>query len=475
MPAMPQSSTLTFAPMCPPGLKSQHLTAIAWLATATNAQVTGLSIGSSVLEFRPQQAPSASTHLSLRALERGPDQPPARLAIAAESAAASTLLVFQAILPFLLFADTGADDHAVPGLSAAIGVDISGGTNVSFAPSFEYVDQVLLPALEARFAGLTVERRLVCRGWSAGTPATRGRVEFAVRPLRVGAALQRRRRGHDDDNDNDDDDDDNLDVAAVDASVVVPADMHAALTRAIARDLDDMWPGVEVAFPVLEDSGSDARVYVLLVAKSEAGSRRWGRDVLTSVPARKAKDGGGGKTKCKSKGKTADGGDRGDRGKEAYAEEISRDVVRELFEEVALGGDGDVYLQDQLVIFQALAEGRTSFVRQTDQEREDDGEDGSPPRGGGGGSSDVPPSPRNRDKMLETAMGALSVQQLQQQQQGRMRKDKAREPFGNGSLHAKTARWVTAELLPKVAWYNKGKICDGAGFSVTKGMMGAAD
>jgi RNA 3'-terminal phosphate cyclase (ATP) len=49
-----------------------------------------------------------------------------------------------------------------------------------------------------------------------------------------------------------------------------------------------------------------------------------------------------------------------------------------------------------------------------------------------------------------------------------MRRDKAQEPFGFGSLHATTARWVTAELLPKVQWFNRGTICEGVGMRVEK-------
>ena len=50
-------------------------------------------------------------------------------------------------------------------------------------------------------------------------------------------------------------------------------------------------------------------------------------------------------------------------------------------------------------------------------------------------------------------------------EEDRLRKDKIMAPFGEGSLHTTTARWVAAQLLPKVQWYNQGRICDGIGFA----------
>ncbi len=96
------------------------------------------------------------------------------------SAAASAMLIFQALLPFLLLAgDSGADEPIL--------LEISGGTNVSFSLSYEYLDQVLLPSLETWF-GIRVERVLVSRGWSTGGwnpggSASRGLIRFTIHPL----------------------------------------------------------------------------------------------------------------------------------------------------------------------------------------------------------------------------------------------------------------------------------------------------
>ncbi|KAK3693620.1 RNA 3'-terminal phosphate cyclase-domain-containing protein [Podospora appendiculata] len=376
------------------GLKSQHVSAIKWLAEATAADVSGLSIGSHTLEFRPRLRPS---QLRDRAVN-----------IAADSAAASTLLIFQAILPFLLFAGNGSGSEQAP-----IEVEITGGTNVAFSLSYEYLDQVLLPTLEAFFVGVRVDRRLAARGWSQGR-AQRGRLQLTVHPLRAGEALRLRDPervfGPED-----------FEIVAVDVSVVVPWEMQTSLTRALAQDLEDLFPGAEVCFRTVEDSGAESRIYVLLVARS--ATLRWGRDVLTSTPK-------------KAKGKAS-----------SVSDSVSRKVSKELYEEVSRGGVVDEYLQDQLVVFQALAKGRSSFPCSDGDDDDDDDDDG----GGAGGG----------EEGLEDAIEALSIEK-------RMRRDKAGEPFGEGSTHTATARWVTTELLPDVAWYNKGLVCEGVGIQMDK-------
>lgn len=314
--------------------------------------------------------------------------------IAADSPAASTMLIFQAVFPFLLLA---GNDKGEP-----ITLEISGGTNVSFSLSYEYLDQVLLPTLHDAF-GIAVERKLLARGWSLGKQQ-RGRVEFKFKPLKPGEPLKFKGEGVVYGGDGP------LpvveDVETIDVSMIVPAAMHDAMMEALVEDLEQLFDGVEPNFKVVEDSGADSRIYVLLVA--QAGQVRWGRDILTSMPK-----------KAKGKGAVPT--------PSSFCATISRKLCKELYEEVSMGGVVDEFLQDQLVIFQALAEGRTSFPR---AEAKDS---------------------------LEQAMKELKLGEL------KMRKEKAGKPFGDGSTHTTTARWVTAELLPTVGWYNKGTFCEGVG------------
>ncbi|KAH8907990.1 RNA-3'-phosphate cyclase 1 [Coniochaeta sp. PMI_546] len=356
------------------GLKAQHVASIAYLARATDAQVSGLEVGSRTLEFRPRRKPSELAERKVR--------------IDADSAAASVLLIFQAVLPFLLFAGNAAGEP--------VEVEISGGTNVSWSLSWEYADQVLLPALESVF-GVVVERRLVGRGWSAGSPE-RGEVWFRVRPVGLGERLRVREgvgRGYGGRD---------FEVRWVDVSILAPGGMHEGLQNAVVRGLEELLPRAEVRFGVVEDTVKESRVYVLLVARSE--TLRWGRDVLTSLPKKRKK------------------------GQGDFEEYVARKVCMELYEELEGRGTVDEFLQDQLVVFQALADGRTSF-------------------------------PRSGDRGLEEELADLTTED-------RMRRERAQGPFGEGSTHTTTARWVTAQLLGSVEWYNKGRVCQGVSMQMEK-------
>lgn len=360
------------------GLKSQHVTSIKWLAEVTDADTEGLEVGSHTLTFIPRRPPTALEQRHFK--------------ITAESGAASTLLVLQAMFPFLLFA---ANESGEP-----IYLDISGGTNVGFSLSFEYLDQILLPTLEERF-GVLVERELKGRGWSLGRQS-RGSIGIKLSPIQRGGKLNCKPappRNQED----------SLDVAKVDVNIVTPMSTHANLQDAIARHLGSSYPRADVSFRTVEDSKDTARVYIFLVATSKSGIR-WGSDILTSQPKKV-------------------------RSLETWLEQISARLCDDLRKEVALGGEVDEHLQDQLICFQAMADGISSFPR-TDEEM----------------------TPEERNKVAE------SFRDLSQGKPSR--KDNTRNgPFGHGTLHTQTARWVVGELLPTTEFYQKGNIVKGVGIS----------
>lgn len=326
--------------------------------------------------------------------------------IHADSPAASTLLIFQAVFPFLLFA---GNDKGEP-----ITLEISGGTNVAWSLSFEYLDQVLLPTLESAF-GIAVKRRLLARGWSSGRQQ-RGTVEFKFTPIKPGETLRYQEltgvygvtglsgmpptvR----------------DVTAVDVSMIAPAEMHNTLEMELGETLG-IFDNAEINFKVKEDSGADSRIYILLVAK--AGILRWGRDWLQSTRHAKIK--------------------KGNQTTATLCEIIARKLTNELYDEVSLGVV-DEFLQDQMVVFQALAEGRTSFLR---------GEDKSG---------------------LERSMDRLQIDPKL------LRVEKTDGPIGEGSEHTRTARWVTAQMLDNVKWCNKGNVCEGAGLRQQPRVLGGTN
>lgn len=421
------------------GLKAQHVSAIEWLAKATDATVTGLHIGSHTLEFSPKTRPSALKSRSFK--------------ITADSPAASTMLIFQAVFPFLLFAsgDGDADGKPLP-----INLEILGGTNVSFSLSYEYLDQLLLPTLEENFVGIRVERELKSSGWSQGK-SRHGHVQLKIHPLPIGQSLKLRHSQLSSSRQNTNPKASAV-VETIDITILAPTTLHASLSDALTKDLDELFPNVSINFKIIEESGSDARIYILLVAlsplitapndnedpNSQSRRHRWGRDILTSTPKKPPP-----KRPKKGSGSAAS--------PPSLSENISRKVCKELYEEVfSAGGDTsmgggivDEYLQDQLVIFQALAEGLSSFPSSS---RDNDAELGL------------------EEKMGNLDIGDDTPSKLDQPPSVQLRKDKKKKtqgPFGEGSLHATTARWVTTELLPGVAWYNDGRVCQGVGMRMS--------
>jgi RNA 3'-terminal phosphate cyclase (ATP) len=289
------------------------------------------------------------------------------------------LLIFQAVFTFLLFASSSEGDEDTP-----ITLTIRGGTNVTFSPSWEYLDQVLLPALE-RFGIKGVERRVGWRGWSHGRSEV-GDVWIKFRPVKRGTALKAPEEdvfetpGR---------------VEKINISLVVPKEIRTLLLDALKLELELVFPGIKTQVIVDEDSRHMSRIYVLLVAQT-ANGHHLGQDCLYSRSI---------------KGKLL----------HQLATEVSQKVVDELDAEVRKCMCVDEHLQDQLVVFQALAGGRSYIGYGEDKD-------------------------------------------------GKERMDRDDEPFGVGDMHAKTARWVVSQLLPEVKWRENGRACEGVGWKCEKSL-----
>jgi RNA 3'-terminal phosphate cyclase (ATP) len=207
-------------------------------------------------------------------------------------------------------------------------VRITGGTNVSNSPSYEYFDQVLFPVLE-KIGIPRIERKMIARGWSQGGAAPQiGCVEYAVTPLaRPLPAFQLTDRGR---------------VERVHATVLAPRDAEARfcdmLRNAVSRNKGVIFGDgdadlASTAFSMsFEDSGHARRYYVLLVATTTTGMKL-GRDCLYQGPS----------------GLT----------QEHIIKQAIGTAVRDLATEIRKGGCVDEHLRDQLVVFQGLAEGRS--------------------------------------------------------------------------------------------------------------------
>ncbi|ALC48693.1 CG4061 [Drosophila busckii] len=137
-----------------PGLSHQHLHGVNLLRDIAKADVTGNKLLSTELEFTPHKITSAMYKMDTRT-------------------AASITLIYQMIMPVLLFGGSPSR------------VDVIGGTNVSFSPQVEYMQQVLQPTLKR--LGVNFDLKVLHYGFY---PRGSGRCLLDIEPLRMLKAVE---------------------------------------------------------------------------------------------------------------------------------------------------------------------------------------------------------------------------------------------------------------------------------------------
>ncbi len=130
-----------------PGLRHQHLSAVKAVADLVGAEVTGLEIGSQSITFRPRRVTVKDVRIDV-------------------GTAGSTTLILQALMPALAFAP------------AIVRTALTGGTNNPLAPSIDYMNRVLMPAL--RQMDFDCRAELVRRGFY---PKGSGEVRVISKPV----------------------------------------------------------------------------------------------------------------------------------------------------------------------------------------------------------------------------------------------------------------------------------------------------
>lgn len=265
-----------------PGLRPQHLTAVRAAAEASGAVLTGAEIDSRWIEFRPGELRARSGW---------------RIDV---GTAGSLTLVLQCVLPAL--------SHA-PGPSD---LTLIGGTDVPFAPPFDYFREVFAPALGE--LGPRVEASLESRGFY---PEGRGEARVRVQPATSLVPVSWAERGAVER------------VRGRSYSLGLPA--HIA-ERMRAAALGELKKGgcreVEIELEVGERGRSEGCGIVLWA--EAAGGRR------------------------------LDGSALGRRGKRA--EEVGREAARELLSELAAGGAVDKHLADQMIVWMSVAAGSSELT-----------------------------------------------------------------------------------------------------------------
>lgn len=380
------------------GLKGSHLAAVDFLARACGARAEGMELKSKDLLFDPchggnEKGVGGEGKWWQEQKDKDGNVVGRKIGIKMATPG-SVFLVFQALLPFLLFSSinpginlnnnnsdddsealndkTKPQDQTDP---LPITLTIHGGTHVFNSPSSEYTQQVLLPTL-LRIGIPPIAITLHKRGWTCGRPQI-GCVTFTLKPFAPGSFLPAFSLGQKDR--------DRGEVIAIHISILAPSTaVRGQVRTAVMTSIVAKWGSdVGITFPVDEDSGHAKRLYLLLVAETSKGFR-YGRDWLYDRKIGEVGDAVGG---------------------------LVERVVGDLEGEVRGGRGVDGFMEDQLVVFQALARGRSAV-------------------GDGGG-----------DGERETA---------------------APEP----TLHTKTARWVAEKVLDMRFDSDGG--CEGVGFTVAE-------
>lgn len=288
------------------GLKAQHLNCVQWLGKACDGRLSGVGLKSKEITFTPKQS-SDGTNFSL-------DDQGGEVRIT-QTTPGSINLILQAILPYILFS----------GATSPIRVTIAGGTNVSNSPSYDYIAEVLIPML-ALIGIPPISARLNSRGWSQGSTRV-GSATYTITPLTsplpafnlIARSL----------------------VTQVKAIVIAPRETEQHFRDELAfmfekRHTRFFGTGTSASTPEItfEPSHHDKRYYLLLVATSTNGIRL-GRDWLYDQAIRP--------------GKT-----------ERIVPTMVKKVSDDLLGEMDHGGCVDEFMRDQLVVYQALASGRSA-------------------------------------------------------------------------------------------------------------------
>lgn len=376
------------------GLKESHLAAVNWLGEKCRADVHGAGVGETEVVFRPTRSGRVQPlQLSGEDTEE----------IALKNPG-SVWLIWQAIFPYVVFnlpdcasrgrATSMTDGLKSPDSASDFRIILRGGTNVPKSPSSEYVQQVFAPLCQ-RIGLPTIEVKVAQRGWAGSAPVI-GEVEIVVKSTNGGVAdgsvsgsngfslrpFTLTDRG---------------DITKIEMTIIagsqetysmLETQLPTALvtlgsTGAFSSDLP-----ITTHTSSTSSSGDERRLYVLLVAHTSNGYRL-GRDCLST--GRKITN---------------------DSERRQIVAQVVGTVTRELVAECRKGGCVDEYAEDQIVVFQALAHGRSVVDNGSAQLR-----------GNGNGNG----------KGKGKGVGARGV-----------------DGGGEGSLHTRTVRWVCEEMLGSV-------------------------
>jgi RNA 3'-terminal phosphate cyclase (ATP) len=267
-----------------PGLQAQHVTAIKAVAALSDANLKGLEIGSTDLSFTPRKKMSGSFKFDV-------------------GTAGSISLVLQALMPAAAFSLERTE------------FEITGGTDVKWSPTIDYVRFVVLPNLSK--LGYHAELRIIRRGHY---PKGGGKVSMTIQACNGLRSLHLTERSE------------IKGVHGISHCVKLPAHVaqrQAAAAQQVLKENDQ--PNVSVNLETYPP-GTDPHIApgsgIALYTDSEP-SGALGADSV------------------------------GERGKPA--EEVGRHAAKQLTQEIQSGAPVDRHMSDIFIPYLAVAEGDSEF------------------------------------------------------------------------------------------------------------------
>ena len=234
------------------------------------------------------------------------------------------------MFPYILLSTPSTSPDRLP---KPVVLTLEGGTNCSASPSLDYIQQVTIPNLIA--AGLPAgcivpfDQQKTRRGYTQGT-ASIGTTSLLIQPLRAGCTLSPLQvpasRGS---------------LNKINLTLLAPAEFaQSHLRESLIEALKTRFPGIPIARVVEEKSHHFGQYYALLVAETSSGFRL-GTDYL-------------------HEGKVA----RGDEGSRQVIQSMIPKLCSDFEEEMGHGEPLDHWMQDQIIVFQGLAAGRSHVLGQ---------------------------------------------------------------------------------------------------------------
>ncbi|KAF9452817.1 RTC domain-containing 1 [Macrolepiota fuliginosa MF-IS2] len=312
-----------------PGLKNQHRTGLELAAQIASAKLTGCSNGSTQVEFVP-----------------GKIELPGYWKADTVTAGATTLLV-QVAFPMLLF---GGSPSALNDVSESV-LDLMGGTNAGQAPQIDYTQHVFLPFFKNQFLppscnddddnGTAVELKIKKRGYF---PKGGGEINVRVRPLRPGQKLRA------------------VNLVERGRLVKIGGLAHCAgLPKSVGNGMCE--GAVECVKEKMKAWAPEVRVGVRGSVSVDGGAAV-DPDVEVDIEVKREPNeltrgaGSGIVVWAEFENGVVMGGSAvGKKGLEPRV--VGKSAVEELFKGIEAGGCVEEWMQDQMIIFMALAEGKS--------------------------------------------------------------------------------------------------------------------